>query len=98
MIINDAVQKGWRRIHLHSCKTALKFGNIIYRGIANKVSTFITGFARTINANPDYKRDTADEYLCIGCPQKCKRANINCAVRRVEHYPNGRVVTGNLKG
>jgi hypothetical protein len=72
-IVDDAVRKGWDRIHIHSCLTSTQFRNL---SINTDKRVVVTGFDNEISAEKKQKTSTADRYLISGCPQSTRDPKI----------------------
>jgi hypothetical protein len=66
-IVNEAVKKGWNRLHLHSCYTSKCFRDLTFN---TGIKILLTGFQNSISADVNQISSTADTYLKHGCPQK----------------------------
>jgi hypothetical protein len=75
--MDEAIEKGWNRIHFHSCDTSVNFK---YLEIGQFLRAVITGFKNQISAEKE-PSSTADSYLLKGCPQISIDKKIRCLVQ-----------------
>jgi hypothetical protein len=74
ILMDEAIEKGWNRIHFHYCYTSVNF-----KEIGQFLRAVITGFKNQISAEKE-PSSTADSYLLKGCPQICIDKKIRCLV------------------
>lgn len=79
-LLDEAVQKGWSRIHFHSCETSTGFRKLKLLKTPRKYPVVVTGFKNRISAERRQKSSTADEYMIGGCLQSVPEASLRSLV------------------